>query len=94
MFVVKDNQPTLREEIELYVQNEEMDKCVQSELNGGRREKRTAYTTTNISWLTGREEWKNLSTIGAIHTQFTKTELPAVNGTTIYQVANSLQRNC
>lgn len=72
LFVVKDNQPTLREEIELYVQNEEMDKCVQSELNGGRREKRTAYTTTNISWLTGREEWKNLSTIGAIHTQFTK----------------------
>ena len=39
---------------------------------GGRREKRTAYTTTNIDWLTGREEWKNLSTIGAIHTQFTK----------------------
>ena len=46
LFVVKDNQPTLREEIELYVQNEEMDKCVKNELNGGRREKRTAYTTT------------------------------------------------
>lgn len=73
LFVVKDNVPMLREEIELYVQNEEMDKCVQTEFNGGRIEKRTAYTTTEIDWVTRKGQWKNLSTIGAIHTQFTKS---------------------
>lgn len=72
LFVVKDNVPTLRGEIELYVQNEEMDKYVQTELNGGRIEKRTAYTTTEIDWITGKSQWKNLTTIGAIHTEFTK----------------------
>lgn len=72
LFVVKDNVPTLREEIELYIQNEEPDKCVQTEFNGGRIEKRTAYTTTEIDWITGKAQWKNLTTIGAIHTEFTK----------------------
>lgn len=72
LFVVKDNEPTLREDIEFYVQNEELEQCTQKELNGGRIEKRTAYTTTNIDWLEGKEKWKNLSTIGAIHTEFTK----------------------
>lgn len=72
LFVVKDNEPNLRKDIELYVQNEELDKCSKTELNGGRIEKRTAYTTTEIDWLQGKEKWKNLSTIGAIHTEFTK----------------------
>ncbi len=72
LFVVKDNEPTLREDIEFYVQNEELERCTQKELNGGRIEKRTAYTTTDIDWLEGKEKWKNLSTIGAIHTEFTK----------------------
>ena len=72
LFVVKNNVPTLREEIELYVQNQEMDKFVKTELNGGRIEKRTAYTTTEIDWITTKNEWKNLATIGAIHTEFTK----------------------
>lgn len=72
LFVVKDNVPTLREDIELYIQNEEPDKCVQTEFNGGRIEKRTAYTTTEIDWITGKNQWKNLTTIGAIHTEFTK----------------------
>lgn len=72
LFVVKDNEPTLREDIEFYVQNEELEQCTQKKLNGGRIEKRTAYTTTDIDWLEGKEKWKNLSTIGAIHTEFTK----------------------
>ena len=46
MFVVKDNEPRLREDIELYIQNEELEQFTQKELNGGRIEKRTAYTTT------------------------------------------------
>lgn len=72
LFVVKDNEPTLREEIELFVQNEELEQYTRKELNGGRIEKRTAYTTTKTDWLQGKEKWKNLSTIGAIHTEFTK----------------------
>ncbi len=72
LFVVKDNEPTLRKDIEFYVQNEELEQFTQKELNGGRIEKRTAYTTTYIDWLEGKEKWKNLSTIGAIHTEFTK----------------------
>lgn len=74
LFVVKDNEPTLRKDIELFVQNEELNKYTQKELNGGRIEKRTVYTTSEINWLHGKENWKNLSTIGAIHTEFTKGE--------------------
>lgn len=74
LFVVKDNEQTLRKDIELFVQNEELNKYTQKELNGGRIEKRTAYTTSEINWLEGKENWKNLSTIGAIHTEFTKGE--------------------
>ena len=72
LFVVKDNEATLRKDIELFVRNEELDKHTKSELNGGRIEKRTAYTTSDIDWLHGKEKWKNLSTVGAIHTEFTK----------------------
>ena len=72
LFVVKDNEPTLRKDIELFVKNEELEQCSQKELNGGRIEKRTAYTSTDIDWLQGKDKWKNLSMIGAIHTEFTK----------------------
>lgn len=73
LFVVKDNEPRLREEIELYIQNEELEQFTQKELNGGRIEKRTAYTAA-IDWLNGKEKWESLSMIGAIHTEFTKGE--------------------
>jgi len=33
---------------------------------------RTAYATCDIAWLDGREHYKNLSCIGAIHRQFEK----------------------
>ena len=72
LFVVKDNQPTLRENIELYVQEEKLEKAVTKEKNAGRIETRTAYASTNIDWLEGRESWANLTCIGAIHTQFEK----------------------
>lgn len=36
LFVVKDNVPKLKKEIELYVKNEEMNKHTQTELNAGR----------------------------------------------------------
>ena len=74
LFVVKDNEPRLREDIELYIQNEELEQFTQKELNGGRIEKSTAYTATAIDWLNGKEKWESLSMIGAIHTEFTKGE--------------------
>lgn len=49
-----------------------MEKYAQTEKNSGRIEKRTAYITTDIDWLTGKSQWKNLASIGAIHTEFTK----------------------
>ena len=72
LFAVKDNNPRLKEDIELYIQNENVEQSTQTEKNGGRIEKRTAYATTDIEWLQNREKWKNLTTIGAVHTEFTK----------------------
>ena len=72
LFVVKDNQPNLRENIELFVQEEALEKVVIKEKNGGRIETRTAYVSRDIEWLEGRKDWANLSCIGAIHTQFEK----------------------
>ena len=74
LFVVKENQPTLHEEIEMFFQNEETESYSQTEKNGGRIEKRTAYVSTDIDWLTGKNDWKKLTTIGAIHTEFIKGE--------------------
>ncbi len=70
LFSVKDNNPTLKENIALYVHNEKLDSYVTKESNGGRIEKRTAYSTCEIDWLDGREQWKDLACIGAIHTEF------------------------
>lgn len=74
LFVVKDNEPTLKSDIELYIQNEGTDKYSKTEKNGGRVEKRTAYVTQAIDWLENKDKWKDLKTIGAIHTEFSKGE--------------------
>jgi predicted transposase YbfD/YdcC len=72
---VKDNHETLKTEIEDYVQDDalksEMDKHQTIEKNRGRIENRTAYFSTNINWLESKDEWKNLTGIGAVHTKFT-----------------------
>ena len=71
---VKGNQPVLEEEIREYVQDESlrntMDCTSTTEKSRDRVETRTAYTTTDIGWLFGREKWKNLCCIGAIKTEF------------------------
>ncbi len=72
LFVVKDNEPLLKQDIEVYMQNEETEKCVKTEKNGGRIEKRTAYVTQNIDWLADIDKWEKLTTIGAIQTEFSK----------------------
>lgn len=70
LLCVKDNQPTLKEDIAAYVADESlqksMDKTITTEKNRGRLEKRTGYVTCDIGWLPQRKEWKNLACIGAI----------------------------
>jgi len=72
---VKDNQATLKADIEDYIQDEPLRKAMASvttcEKNRGRLERRTALVTDVIDWLDGKSEWAGLACIGAIHTQFT-----------------------
>ena len=79
---VKENQPTLKEDIETYVQDEAlqltMDKAQTTEKSRDRIEKRTGYATSDVSWLIQRKEWKNLVSIGAV-----KTEVESKRGKTL-----------
>ena len=72
LFVIKDNVPKIKADIELYIQEEPVETFTTVEKNGGRIEKRTGYVSSDIGWLDGREHYKNLSCIGAIHRQFEK----------------------
>ena len=72
LFVIKDNVPKIKADIELYIQEETVETYTTIEKNGGRIEKRTAYTTSDVEWLDGREHYEKLSCIGAIHRQFEK----------------------
>ena len=72
LFVVKNNTPRLREDIELYFRDGQAPSHQTVEKNGGRIEKRTAYASTDTGWLYGKEQWGKLSTIGAIHREFEK----------------------
>lgn len=71
---VKDNQPTLKADIEDYIQDSSlrktMDKSMKTEKNRDRIEKRTAFVTNDINWLEDKFEWKNIACIGAINTVF------------------------
>jgi len=72
---VKDNQETLKRDIEDFVHDidlrKSMDTVATFEKNRGRIEHRIAYVTSDIDWLTSKEEWESLASIGAINTQFT-----------------------
>ena len=72
----KGNQPNLESEIKEYVQDESLRKTMdfarKTEKNRDRIETRTAYTTSDIAWLNGKEKWQKLSCIGAIKTEFEK----------------------
>lgn len=78
---VKGNQTTLQEDIEDYVQDPElqatMNQATTMEKNNGRIEHRTAFATTDISWIIDREKWKGMVMIGAI-----KRKVTDKNGTT------------
>ena len=71
---VKDNQPTLKQNIEDYVQDEALQKTMDTtstiEKNGGRVERRAAFATNDIAWLDDKEEWADITCIGAVNTRF------------------------
>ena len=73
LLYARGNQPSLEREIADYVQDETlrkgMDSAIQKEKNRDRIETRMAYTVSDISWLFGKEKWKNLACIGAIKTE-------------------------
>lgn len=75
LLCVKDNQSTLKKDIEDYVQDktlmQTMECKTKTEKNRDRIEKRTAYVTNDIAWLANSHEWKNITCIGAIHSNFT-----------------------
>jgi predicted transposase YbfD/YdcC len=75
---VKDNQPALKEDIEGYIQDEVLRKTMDSvsvcEKNRERIERRSAYTSSDITWLSSREAREGLSCIGAINTKVSSGE--------------------
>ena len=72
---VKDNQSALKKDIEDYIRDEHLRKSMDTyetcEKSRDRIERRTAYSTGDIEWLSGRNEWENLACIGAVNTRFT-----------------------
>ena len=72
---VKDNQATLKQDIEDYIQDDGLRQTMNTastlEKNSGRIERRQAYVTHDIDWLYGKNEWTGIAGIGAINTQFT-----------------------
>lgn len=75
---VKDNHSELKTDIADYVEDEElrltMEGATEIEKNRDRIERRTAYVTSDIEWLYGKDKWANLACIGAINTKFETTE--------------------
>jgi predicted transposase YbfD/YdcC len=71
---VKDNQSTLKTDIEEYVQDADLRKTMDIfqtlEKNGGRIENRIGFVSHDIGWLYGKDQWQNISCIGAINRQF------------------------
>ena len=74
LLCAKDNQQTLKNDIEEYVQDEKLRKKMnsktKSEKGHGRIETRTAFTTEDVGWMPGGREWPGLKCIGAIKTHF------------------------
>lgn len=74
LLCAKDNQETLKKEIEDYVQDEAlqktMDRETKTEKNRNRLERRTAFVTSDIDWMPDKAEWEGLKSIGAVHTEF------------------------
>jgi len=68
LLVVKNNVPSLKAGIVKLIQESDVPSHATIEKNGGRIEKRTAYSCIEIEGLQkGRSTWENLSCVGAIN---------------------------
>jgi len=72
---VKANHSNLKQDIEDFVQDEYLRATMETastlEKNRERIEKRTAFVSSNIDWLSFKNDWDCLYCIGAINTKFT-----------------------
>ncbi|EPF26284.1 hypothetical protein HMPREF1221_01357 [Treponema socranskii subsp. paredis ATCC 35535] len=70
----KGNQEALMNDIAEYVQDTKlratMDSITRTEKGHGRKERRSAYTSDDVSWQLGGRIWPELKCIGAVHTRF------------------------
>ena len=68
------NQQSLKADIEEYVQDDKlrakMNSVSKTEKGHGRIETRSAFTTNDVSWMSGGRQWPGLKCIGAIKTHF------------------------
>ena len=75
LLCAKDNQSSLKQDIEDYVQDPDLQKSMDyaktHEQNSGRIELRRAFVCNDIDWLHDKSEWKTLACIGAINRQTT-----------------------
>lgn len=72
LFVLKDNNKTLKKCVELACHNKCNDMISKTEPNGGRIETRTAYVCYDIEHINSKDGWKNIICVGAIHREFEK----------------------
>lgn len=82
VLAVKDNHPTLREDIALYFSDKPLREgtaqLTMTEKARGQIEKRTYYQTEDIAWLEGRKEWKGIRSIGMVVHTIVKGEMVTV----------------
>ena len=74
LLCAKSNQPTLKADIEDYVQDDKlrakMNSVSKTEKGHGRIETRSVFTTNEVSWMPVGRQWPGLKCIGAIKTHF------------------------
>jgi len=70
LLVAKNNTPALKQGIEDCLDANPASFASTKEINGGRIETRTAYTSTELLQLSDCKNWPNIATVGAIHRQF------------------------
>lgn len=103
VFAVKLNQPTLHEDIKLYFESEKAAQETKTlEKDHGRVEMREYFIETDISWLSGRNDWLGLNAIGMVRSSVTSTKTGELTQETRYFItsltdindfANSVRRH-
>jgi len=82
VFGLKDNQPTLHEDVRLYFETAINDRSLYREVTDvkrldmghGRIEQRKYYLSTDVEWLEQKDNWDGLAGIGMVHSIVEKGE--------------------